>query len=93
MIWSANPLPYQHDYQYYMTKFAININHLPDSLRSKLPHTDSRLRPDQKALEVGDFVKAGSEKLRLEQKQREARKYRADNNIEYSAKYFEEFKD
>ena len=55
VIWRANPLPYQHDYQYYFTKFAININTLPDSLKAKIPHTDSRLRPDQRALEEGDF--------------------------------------
>lgn len=88
VIWKANPLPYQHDHQYYFTKFAINLNTLPDNLAAKIPHTDSRHRPDQKALECGDFDRAASEKLRLEQKQREARKYRADNNIEYTAKYF-----
>lgn len=39
-------------------------------LKEKLPPTDSRLRPDQKHLESGEYDAANSEKLRLEQKQR-----------------------
>lgn len=39
-------------------------------LKEKLPPTDSRLRPDQRHLENGEFDAANSEKLRLEQKQR-----------------------
>lgn len=38
--------------------------------QGKLPPTDSRLRPDQKHLESGEYDAANSEKLRLEQKQR-----------------------
>ncbi|KAL8171264.1 LOW QUALITY PROTEIN: hypothetical protein V2J09_023068 [Rumex salicifolius] len=40
----------------------------------KLPPTDSRLRPDQRHLENGEYELANSEKLRLEERQREARK-------------------
>lgn len=39
-------------------------------VQEKLPPTDSRLRPDQRHLESGEFDAANSEKLRLEQKQR-----------------------
>ena len=35
-----------------------------------MPPTDSRLRPDQRHLESGEFDAANAEKLRLEQKQR-----------------------
>jgi hypothetical protein len=35
--------------------------------------TDSRARPDQRALEVGEVDTATSDKLRLEDKQRKAR--------------------
>lgn len=35
-----------------------------------LPPTDSRLRPDQRHLENGEYDKANAEKLRLEQRQR-----------------------
>ena len=38
--------------------------------------TDSRLRPDQRALEVGDLELATPEKMRLEEKQRAARRTR-----------------
>ena len=53
---------------YHMTKFTIQLNNLEDKLAAKLPPTDSRFRPDQRALENGDFDLAGSEKFRLEEK-------------------------
>lgn len=31
---------------YGFTEFAMQLNYLPDSLKHKLPPTDSRLRPD-----------------------------------------------
>ncbi|CAN1854933.1 Oxysterol-binding protein-related protein 1A, partial [Linum perenne] len=40
----------------------------------KLPPTDSRLRPDQRCLEMGQYEMADVEKIRLEQRQRQARK-------------------
>lgn len=36
-----------------------------------MPPTDSRLRPDQRFLENGEYDMADTEKLRLEQRQRE----------------------
>ncbi|CAN1235763.1 Oxysterol-binding protein-related protein 1C [Linum perenne] len=44
------------------------------NVQEKLPPTDSRLRPDQRYLENGEFEMANSEKLRLEQRQRQSRK-------------------
>ncbi|KAF5935719.1 hypothetical protein HYC85_026848 [Camellia sinensis] len=38
--------------------------------QEKLPPTDSRLRPDQRHLENGEYEKANAEKLRLERRQR-----------------------
>lgn len=38
--------------------------------------TDSRFRPDQKLMESGEWDKANAEKLRLEEKQRAARRAR-----------------
>ena len=40
-------------------------------MQEKLPPTDSRLRPDQRYLENGEYEMANSEKLRLEQCQRQ----------------------
>jgi len=44
------------------------MNYLPNTLLPFLPPTDTRLRPDQRALENGDFKLAASEKFRLEEK-------------------------
>ncbi|XP_072981711.1 oxysterol-binding protein-related protein 1D [Typha angustifolia] len=60
--------------RYNLTPFAISLNELTNSLLDKLPPTDSRLRPDQRHLENGEYELANVEKLRLEQLQRQARK-------------------
>lgn len=60
--------------RYNLTPFAISLNEITAGLREKLPPTDSRLRPDQRHLENGEYELANSEKLRLEQLQRQARK-------------------
>ncbi|KAJ4961267.1 hypothetical protein NE237_021177 [Protea cynaroides] len=60
--------------RYNLTPFAISLNELTPGLLEKLPPTDSRLRPDQRHLENGEFELANEEKLRLEQLQRQARK-------------------
>ncbi|XWS22707.1 hypothetical protein CRYUN_Cryun29cG0059100 [Craigia yunnanensis] len=52
--------------RYNLTPFAISLNELPPS--------DSRLKPDQRHLENGEYEMANAEKLRLEQLQRQARK-------------------
>ncbi|THG09127.1 hypothetical protein TEA_006366 [Camellia sinensis var. sinensis] len=56
--------------RYNMTPFAITLNELTPGLQEKLPPTDSRLRPDQRHLENGEYEKANAEKLRLERRQR-----------------------
>lgn len=43
------------------------MNFLTDSLKDKLPPTDCRLRPDQRAYENGDTELASKEKHRLEE--------------------------
>ncbi|EPS67163.1 hypothetical protein M569_07612, partial [Genlisea aurea] len=60
--------------RYNLTPFAISLNELTPGLKGKLPPTDSRLRPDQRHLENGEYESANAEKLRLEQLQRQARK-------------------
>ncbi|KAK2636638.1 hypothetical protein Ddye_031430 [Dipteronia dyeriana] len=60
--------------RYNLTPFAISLNELTSGLSDKLPPTDSRLRPDQRHLENGEYELANAEKLRLEQLQRQARK-------------------
>jgi len=90
MLWRRNPeLKNWEDY-YCFTKFAMQLNNLPEKLRNYIPLTDSRLRPDLRALENGDIKLASEEKFRLEELQRTSRKYREENNIEYKPKYFTE---
>ncbi|KAL2608829.1 hypothetical protein R1flu_027402 [Riccia fluitans] len=74
--------------QYCFTKFSIGLNELAPKLAEVLPPTDSRLRPDQRALEDGDLEKATPEKLRLEEKQREARRLRKERGEEWQVQWF-----
>ncbi|EEF32593.1 Oxysterol-binding protein, putative [Ricinus communis] len=60
--------------RYNLTSFAITLNELTPGLQEKLPPTDSRLRPDQRHLENGEYEKANAEKQRLEKRQRLSRK-------------------
>ena len=67
------------------------MNYLPKQLIPQLPPTDTRFRPDQRAVEVGDFKLAASEKHRLEEKQRAVRKYRETHKLEHKPVYFDEW--
>lgn len=53
--------------------------------------TDTRWRPDQRALELGNLGEASDEKHRLEEKQRAVRKYNEKNKIEHTPSYFSEW--
>ncbi|KAJ1422691.1 Pleckstrin-like proteiny domain [Sesbania bispinosa] len=57
--------------RYNLSPFAISLNEITPGLLEKLPPTDSRLRPDQRHLENGEYELANAEKLRLEQLQRQ----------------------
>lgn len=73
LLWKRSKPP-KFPTRYNLTRFSITLNELMPGLKEKLPPTDSRLRPDQRYLENGEFEMANSEKLRLEQRQRQARK-------------------
>ncbi|KAK8552564.1 hypothetical protein V6N13_120955 [Hibiscus sabdariffa] len=72
LLWKRSK-PSKYPTRYNLTRFAITLNELTPGLKEKLPPTDSRLRPDQRHLENGEYEMANSEKLRLEQRQRQAR--------------------
>jgi oxysterol-binding protein 1 len=61
-----------------LTPFAISLNNLPDTLLACLPPTDCRLRPDQRAFEVGRYEHANTLKTEQEEYQRAMRKARED---------------
>ncbi|GAB4829282.1 Oxysterol-binding protein- protein 1D [Ancistrocladus abbreviatus] len=72
LLWERDNSPTKTRYN--LTPFAISLNEVTPGLKEKLPPTDSRLRPDQRHLENGEYELANAEKLRLEQLQRQARK-------------------
>ncbi|XP_008238570.1 PREDICTED: oxysterol-binding protein-related protein 2A isoform X3 [Prunus mume] len=72
LLWKSSKPP--NVTRYNLTSFAITLNELTPGLQEKLPPTDSRLRPDQRHLENGEYEKANAEKQRLEKRQRMSRK-------------------
>lgn len=52
-LWHANEAP--REPRYHMTPWAAQLNEMTPGLKEKLAPTDSRLRPDQRALEDGAF--------------------------------------
>ncbi|KAK4746002.1 hypothetical protein SAY87_012314 [Trapa incisa] len=73
LLWKSNKPPPNLS-RYNLTSFAITLNEMTPGLQEKLPPTDSRLRPDQRHLENGEYEKANAEKQRLEKRQRLSRK-------------------
>ncbi|XP_052190349.1 oxysterol-binding protein-related protein 1C-like [Diospyros lotus] len=73
LLWKRSK-PLDFPTKYNLTRFALTLNELTPELKEKLPPTDSRLRPDQRCLENGLYDMANAEKLRLEQRQRQATK-------------------
>lgn len=77
VVWKAEPRPpRQTTNGHNMTKWAWALNaELGEGAEGRdVPCTDSRLRPDQRALERGQYRLASSEKERLETSQRARRK-------------------
>ncbi|XP_037873861.1 oxysterol-binding protein-related protein 3 isoform X5 [Bombyx mori] len=78
-LWRPGAMPPDHELYYGFTRFAMELNELEPGMRELLPHTDTRLRPDQRALEEGDVEAAEQLKHELEQAQRERRRARPDH--------------
>jgi len=75
VLWRMASFPKNtHDY-YGFTSFGITLNELTSDLVGKLPPTDSRFRPDVRALENGDVDVAEDQKIRVEEMQRDRRKH------------------
>ncbi|KAF4566138.1 hypothetical protein EYR40_002047 [Pleurotus pulmonarius] len=64
-----------------LTPFAITLNDCPDSLRSILCPTDCRMRPDQRAFELGLYERANDLKNAQEEKQRATRRAREEGRL------------
>ncbi|KAJ8082725.1 hypothetical protein PM082_008581 [Marasmius tenuissimus] len=65
-----------------LTPFALSLNHCPkDTLKPYLCPTDCRLRPDQRAFEIGYYEQANTLKQDQEEKQRATRKLREQGDL------------
>jgi oxysterol-binding protein 1 len=73
--WKINPKPTASKENFKFTNFAMMLNQSSDELAASLPLTDSRLRPDQKAMERGLWDEADRLKESLELRQRAHRKH------------------
>ncbi|KAF7982052.1 hypothetical protein HWV62_30330 [Athelia sp. TMB] len=74
VLWRVAPYPRRCPEVYGFTSFGITLNEVTPDIEGKLPPTDSRFRPDVRALEEGDVDEAEEQKQRLEDAQRERRK-------------------
>uniref|UniRef100_A0A8C1M679 Oxysterol-binding protein n=1 Tax=Cyprinus carpio TaxID=7962 RepID=A0A8C1M679_CYPCA len=83
LLWRIAPRPVNSAQMYNFTTFAMQLNELDKEIEAVIPKTDSRLRPDIRAMENGDIDLASEEKKRLEEKQRAARKNRSKSDDEW----------
>ncbi|KAL9130133.1 MAG: hypothetical protein Q9217_001607 [Psora testacea] len=88
-IWTVGDLPAAAPACYGFTSFASTLNEITSQEKDKLPPTDSRLRPDQRAAEDGDIDQAELLKAKLEEAQRQRRKIMEERGIEWRPKWFE----
>ena len=87
MVWQAHERP--ENIPFNLTPFAVTFNHIDDALRRWIAPTDSRYRPDQRAMEDGEYDLAATEKTRLEEAQRERRKARELRGEDFAPAWFE----
>ncbi|KAG4955592.1 hypothetical protein JHK85_041972 [Glycine max] len=85
-VWHVADVPKNDKFQY--TYFAHKINSF-DTAPKKLLASDSRLRPDRYALEMGDLSKSGAEKSSLEDKQRTEKKIREAKEHKFTPRWFD----
>lgn len=91
LVWEANKRPTGIPFN--LTPFVVTLNAAPEKLQMVLPPTDTRLRPDQRAMEDGEYDLAATDKNRVEEKQRAARRKREQAGEEWKPKWFEQQRD
>jgi len=85
-VWRLADTPANDKFQY--THFAHKINSF-DTAPKKLLASDSRLRPDRYALEMGDLPKAGAQKSSLEERQRAEKRIREAQGVKFIPRWFD----
>ena len=87
-IWEAGSLVPNAAKHYGLTSFAATLNEVTPIEEHKLPATDSRLRPDQRALEDGDLDEAEAVKVKLEEAQRARRREMEGSGKSWTPRWF-----
>uniref|UniRef100_A0A3P8X3E1 Oxysterol-binding protein n=1 Tax=Cynoglossus semilaevis TaxID=244447 RepID=A0A3P8X3E1_CYNSE len=87
LLWRIKQRPSHSAQMYNFTSFAMTLNELESGMERLVAPTDSRLRPDIRAMENGDIDAASREKERLEEKQRAVRRERSKS--EWSTRWFQ----
>ncbi|KAI6892954.1 hypothetical protein KC334_g13076, partial [Hortaea werneckii] len=90
LIWEAHERPAGIPFN--ITPFVVTLNDLPDRLKPLVAPTDSRLRPDQRAMEEGEYDFAAEEKNRVEESQRARRREREAKGEEFEPRWFRKAK-
>lgn len=90
VVWEVrkNFMESLHDNQYFFSDFALQLNHLNQNLLMSIASTDSRLRPDMRALEYLDYKICGSEKKRIEENEKKNKEKILMNNETWKPKWF-----
>ncbi|KAF8335486.1 Oxysterol-binding protein [Cantharellus anzutake] len=88
VLWRASEFPENAPEYYGFTSYAITLNEITSDLDGTLPPTDSRLRPEQRALEEGRVDDAEEGKAQSEALQRQRRKEREDRDEEWTPRWF-----
>ena len=87
-IWHAGDLVDNAAHTYGLTTFAASLNEITELEKGKLPPTDCRLRPDQRAAEMGDLETAEIWKAKLEASQRTRRKEAEERGQPHKPRWF-----
>lgn len=86
LVWEAHQRPTGIPFN--LTPFVVTLNDPAPSLLPFLPPTDTRRRPDQRAMEDGEYDFAAVEKNRVEESQRARRKEREAKGDEFNPRWF-----
>lgn len=85
VVWTAAK---RREMMFHLTDFAASLNAPQPHLLPVIACTDTRLRPDQREMEDGEYDKAAEYKNRLEEKQRAAKRERDATGTPYKPSFF-----
>ncbi len=90
LLWKENEPIEAANRMFGFTNTAVILNFKSDEMKGAIAPTDTRFRGDQRLFEEGEVDAADEEKVRLEVKQRKARKIRQDQGQSWKTNFFRE---